>query len=569
MSEEDLAPATATMLVEKLLRLERPQITEQMAPLLLSENSIDIFLSHLLSPSDHEQSSIRNSYWVAKLLSEDVVGAKILEDAYNKEFISTLLGCFRQGVKCWMPHICTLLSAMLRGKADQVTQVFTSSTSACLVHFTALCEFSDVDLVSGLIQDIVCLPAPLPGHAAISCSSELQQLLNQRLAECDLWYFFSSMIVNNDLLLARSIAAADCFICSLKRTAVSSHSSPLATSLAESAERIIDQLIAFTHEALVRSRETPVDSSTVTRFGMCTNVLLALLERTMPATIEAPSSNAYQSFGGTVMMCVPNMLHAAFPIALVKLVELRTHVFDLLRMTMATDENPENTAVKHTGYVTASPFTLARLNLVRILHIMLAPIVEVEVPANMIEEVPDSLWRLFGSWFCAYPHSNLYHHVYVQIFSHVLSSGCEKAVKGIIKRAKKKRKKADIGFLSRIMRHYGDGDANSSVRGHILHCLNIVRLRAQLATPTSALNSYLRDLQEWREFQPTLEEETIRTVAQQKYAVPQKYGEIPKSDFGIHLGSPYAVSLGFDVHVKNKGVVDEDQSNQMEEANKS
>ena len=558
---------TTKMLVDKLLNLERPQITEAMQPLLLTEESRTIFLSHLLSPPNHDEQAIKNSYWISKLISEDISGLKVLEQAYDELFITTLLHCFRPNTPCWIPHICVVFSSLLRGRSDQVTKVLTSSTTACLVHFTTLCGFSHIDLVSGLIQDIVCLPAPLPGHSAISCTSELQVLLNEKLAECDVWYLLSAMIINTDIPLSHSIAAADCLTSSLKRTSVSAHATPLATLLTASIERIIDQLIQFTHVHLVNSREDPVNNDTVIRFGLCVDTVLAFLEQTMSKTVEAASSAAYQSFGGTVMMRIPNMLHSAFPVALMKLIELRTKMFDLLKMTLTTNNSDATTlAVKHTGYITSVPFTLARLNLVRILHIMLSPQVEVDTQGiSMITEVPDALWRLLGSWFCSYPHSNLYHHVYVQIFSFVLGSNCDQAIKGIVKRAKKKKKKSDLGMLSRCMRHYIDKDPNSSVRGHILTCLNIVRLHAQTSPPTSALNSYLRDLQEWREFLPILEEQTGMTIAAQKYEVPHKWNEVVQTDYGYELGSPYAVGLGFDKDIKKFQVEGEGEENKDEE----
>ena len=545
--------ATTSMLVEKLLRLERPQITMQMQPLLEEEESRAVFLSYLLSPKDLEEKAIKQSYWISKLLSEDIVAAKVMTKTYDRRFVSTLMSCFRAGAPCHLPHVAVILSALLRGCNDVVTSILAESTSSCLVHFTALCEFADVPMVSGLIQDTVCLPAPLPGHPSVPCSPELQQMLKQRLAECDVWSVFVRTIVSSDVTISKSIAAADCFMSSLKRAAVSPHAEPLAKSLADSASRLVANLLSHCHETLIHSRETPANENEVTRLGLCIDSLLSLLEWTKPPTVDAPSTASYQSFGGSIVMRAPNVLHSAFSATLGSLVEHRVLLFDLLKRQLAT--TLENPSVRHTGYITSVPFSTTRLNLIHILHIMLVPVapgddVHLDLPVHVIEEIPDDLWRLLGSLFCAYPHSNLYHHVFVQIFSFVLASGSDKAVKAIIKRAKKKKKKVDVGFISRCLRHYCDEDKNSSVRGHILKCLNIVRLRAQTSSIDSALCTYLRDLQEWREFLPKLEEETLRMCAKPKIDRPTKWGEEPQTNFGIELGSPWAISLGFDKDLK-------------------
>ena len=558
--------ATVTMLLEKLLRLERPQITEQMQPLLETEEARDLFLSYLLTPPDHSPSSIKNSYWVSKLLSEDIVGATILKPMYDARFIATLFGCFRTDTapatddptttttgttlptRPWIPHVCVVLSALLRGQADDFVQVITDTTASFLVHVTALCAFSSTPMVSGLLQDTVCLPSPLPGQPSISCSPQVQQLLHQRLAEMDMWYFLVSLVVDPAVPLGRSEAAADCFMTSLKRTAVNATAALLADSLIQSAGRIVDTLVTYSHDTFTHSQQVPVDATTTTRVGLCIHCLLSLLEWTMPTIVDAPSSAPYQSFGGTMVVSQDNTLHGAFQVAVVKLVELRTLIFDLLRQPLQSRATSEDRAIKHTGYVTDSPFTLVRLNLVLVLHKMLSSGVEQEaLPVALMAEVPAVLWRLLGTWFCTYPHSSMYHHIFVELFALVLGSGCDIAVKGIIKRAKKKKKKSDVGFLSRIMRHYDDGDINSSVRGHILQCLNIVRLRDQVSLPTSYLSVYLRDLQEWGEFLPRLEAATLSTVAAPPFTVPVKWGELAKTDYGIELGSPWAKSLGFTV----------------------
>jgi hypothetical protein len=613
MSTIDMA-ATTTMLLQKLLRLDRPQITETMAPLLETPESRRIFLNYLFHPSDHSNKSIQDSYWVSKLLGEDITGAKILATLYDDVFIATLLRCFQQGqshkttptptptTTAWIPHVCVVLGALLRGQADDITRVLTQSTASCLVHLTALCNHADTPLVSGVLQDFVCLPSPLPGQPAISCSTELQNVLRQRLAEMDVWSMFVSIVVAPGVPLARSEAAANCFMTSLQRTAVNAHAASLAESLVDSAGRIVDTLVSFSHGTLLRCQANktnktnkttkttnntpdsvePVHPDTTTRVELCVQCLLSLIEWTMPRMVDAPSVAAYQSFGGTMVVTQENTLHGACQVAMSKLIELRECIFDLLRglPVSSNDTLSTDTAVKHTGYSTPAPFTLVRLNLVYILHQMLlfgvqqddkdeaeteedeaAPSIHIVAEATqpvtpLVSQVPAVLWRLLGTWFCIYPHSSLYHHIFVRVFALVLGSESDIAVKGIIKRAKKKKKKSDVGFLSRIMRHYIDGDPNSSVRGHILHCLNIVRLRAQVSSSESYLCVYLRDLEEWRDFLPGLEASTIATVSAPPFDVPVKWGDVAKTDFSIEHGSAWAKSLGF--HTEHLSLIDDD-----------
>ena len=51
------------------------------------------------------------------------------------------------------------------------------------------------------------------------------------------------------------------------------------------------------------------------------------------------------------------------------------------------------------------------------------------------------LWQRLGSWLVEYPHTNMYHNLFINLFSLVLASDCEPALRAIIKRPKKKKKK--------------------------------------------------------------------------------------------------------------------------------
>jgi hypothetical protein len=603
MNDRKGITATTSMLLEKLLRLERPQITEQMRPLLETVESREIFFKYLLNPADHQENAIQNSYWISKLISEDITGANILNGIYDDPFISSLLCCFQQKkiqnqtneqeqseetksenetttsttketTSAWLPHVCVVLNALLREKTNDITRVLTKSTSSFLVHFTALCKFSDTPLVSGIIQDFICLPSPLPGQAPISCKPELRNILRQRLSEIDVWFMLVSMVASNDIPLGKSEAVAECFVTSLKRTAECGDGGVLAESLINSAGRIVNHLVTFSHSVLMKCQDKSlvaisVDQSMITRVELCITCLLSLLEWTIPSEVEAPSSAPYQSFGGTMVISQTNALHGAYQVGILKLIEMRTCIFDLLRIPLVSNQAIDgNFAIKHSGYITQSPFSLVRLNLVHILHKMISCGSKQDIKEQMsntppiMEEVPAVLWRLLGSWFCAYPHSSMYHNIFVNIFSLVLGSGSDVAIKGMIKRAKKKKKKSDVGFLSRIIRHYNDGNPNSSVRGHILRCLNIIRLRDQISPPSSYLCTYLNDLQEWREFLPLLEKVTLRTVSASPFDVPAKWGEVEKSkaDYGIEHGSAWAKSLGFDSENLQVLDADEDES---------
>ena len=552
------------------------------------------------SPADTrslESEALRQSYWVATVLCNDVQSNKLLSKVYKEGlFCSKLLAAFRPESTAWIPHISALLSGILKAYPESLLNILSSSETECAVHFDAICSALHHPLVRELLQNIICLPVPKPGKPAITCDPKLQKRLSIRLAQAGVLKRLVEYIVSEDVPFALSDAAAETFTQALKRISTNSCSVPLSNSLKGEVQWIVEHLCeslrratAVQQEAAKISRMEAAgkladsDSSIkdeaaerLLRLSPVVSALTALVAHVMPSRVEAPSSAPYQSFGGSVVIMTDNLLNSSRAPMLTKMSELRDIIFNSLlelpgsspylvpRPSTKNNLNESFTyETRHPGHVTSKPFSEMRLNLVRIIFGMIKP--SSASPSDdlgICESVPVQVWHRLSQWLVEYPHTNMYHNIFVDLFSVVLASNCEPALRAIMKRPKKKKKKKKkkkhnaMGFLSRIIRHYNTAGANSSVRGHILKCLNMVRLKVQSVDPNSFLAVYVRDLQDWREFLPTLIEQTL--LQQRKYSsrIPKPATSMfhlsPNNDAdlsvvqeeNIDLGSTYADQLG-------------------------
>ena len=603
--------------------------------------------------------ALRRSYWVAKLLHEDMGKDKLLAAAYadDDHLCAALLAAFRPGCEAWIPHISMVLTGFLRAYPDTILGMFEASAADCAVHFDAICGALHHPLVPEMLQDVLCLPTPKPGQALANFDPQLRTRLSIRLAERGVLRRLVVHVVNDTVPFALADAAAETFAQTLKRISSNTYCVPLSNSLKGEAGWMVEELLGSLRRATVVQRQAAklvrmqsaekerdpslavalslqragvVEATSaigeaavrLSRLSPTVAALVALATWVLPETVEVPSNAQYQSFGGTIVTMTDNQLYPATAPMLSKLIELCDVLFDALldlpggspyQISQQQQRSARRSGggggddnngggglqgeggddagtttqpylTRHPGHVTAQPFSQMRLNLVRLLFAMIKA--DSAAGGGLLEKVPVRLWQRLSQWLVEYPHTNMYHNLFVDLFSLVLASDCEPALRAIIKRPKKKKKKKKkgaVGFLSRIIRHYQTSGPNSSVRGHIIKCLNLVRLKVLSLAPESFLSVYIRDLQDWREFLPTLLTRTRLEQRESEFYVPKPArsmwtlsggaGEDDEFDDdqkeSIGLNSPFADSLGLG-HLKRwrgpvESVADMDLSEKEEE----
>ncbi|GMI05595.1 hypothetical protein TrLO_g11667 [Triparma laevis f. longispina] len=180
--------------------------------------------------------------------------------------------------------------------------------------------------------------------------------------------------------------------------------------------------------------------------------------------------------------------------------------------------------VKHTSGAPIIPFTSSRLEAVE----LLARIVRLKG-----SEVKPEVWTKMGEWYFTYSENDLYHHHFYNIL-HTTLLNCPDSLKSLVKDGK---------FITEAVKNYeAEGPFN---RGSCLRCLNSVRLKIEGDPPSTFLRQYLSSHDQWKSFLPKLVEQTISNLK------PGNGISVPgESGFGVEesvgLGSEFARDLGFD-----------------------
>jgi len=187
----------------------------------------------------------------------------------------------------------------------------------------------------------------------------------------------------------------------------------------------------------------------------------------------------------------------------------------------------ENPVLSLPSFSVRRPLGLYTFSLLEILSDLIA------TTPDVLINVPPQTWRVLLSWFIEFSHNNLYHGLFYRIFWTLIRFNQPETLKVLLVKYK---------FLSRILEHYKSTDSSSS-RGYILQMCNVLRLAADLQPSGLILRQYLASHDQWKQLLPIIRIDTLLQI--------KKYSDISSSEEdvegeGIDLGSPYALSLGFE-----------------------
>jgi len=227
---------------------------------------------------------------------------------------------------------------------------------------------------------------------------------------------------------------------------------------------------------------------------------------------------------------MPNMLSAVHD----KLHDhAKTFVSSLAETLISLDSQKKETPIPFSAFTIKRPFGLFKFCLVEILTdlIICAP--------DILDKLPQQIWRVLGSWFVEYCHNNLYHSLFYKIIQIIVRENHVESLQGLLKQYR---------FLTKMIEHYKSNDPTDS-RGFILLIANTLRLGADLQPPSGWLRHYLLSHDPWKQFLPILRHDTELQLKRYNDITTDMIEDDEEGfdeDLDIDLGSAYAKSLGFE-----------------------
>jgi len=228
---------------------------------------------------------------------------------------------------------------------------------------------------------------------------------------------------------------------------------------------------------------------------------------------------------------MPNMLSAVHD-------KLHDHskafIVPLCEALISMDAQKKENSIPFSAFIVKRAFGLYRFNMVEILTdlIICAP--------EILDKVPQQLWRVLGSWFVEYSHNNLYHSLFYKVVQIIVRENHVDSQQALLKQYK---------FLSRVIEHY-KGIEQTDARGFILLIANTLRLGSDLQPPSGWLRHYLLSHDPWKQFLPILRHDTEMQLKRYNDITSDMIDDDDEEgfdeDLDIDLGSAYARSLGFE-----------------------
>lgn len=547
-SDDDEGPgwAEAQAIINRLLSLDSPELTEKMVELLIQDGSIEFMLEYItrLNPDvslpenyipgtelpsrkrNYDMQSLKMSYTCMDLLcgaNKNV--ARILQNKF-RNIVVKIFDIFQYNSDGNFHHFRKVFENLLRFKPIEIldTILFPRGDEPPLV--LSMLDFLDESPVSAALGTILFFPLKLS-----TSEIERKKRINHFLESQQLIRRIVRRIGYSD---NQSAAAAD-FLVRVIDECTRIESSEVITS---SMRNLNDSIVEWVFE-IITSHNPKVGNTQ--RLG-CLNVLSALLIKSGPKEFEIPvsTSNMY----APSIQKTPNGLHELNAPTKRKVIEQFGNIHTVLH-------NDAYMGKKQPGK--KEPFPAMRL---AALEVMYEAIKDVDDIKEALERLPASFWKMTVSWFFDFKFNNVYHSVFYKLIVAAIRSNHGPTLKNIFPNTK---------FLGRMIEHYLD-QGSSGCRGFILLICNILRLTNDSQKPTEYIPSMLNSHHAWNNFLPTLRQDTLNQVSLQiqedptftrpmphtgPQTIPQEEDDmlsflarVLKSG-DIDIGSQFAYTLGF------------------------
>ena len=208
-------------------------------------------------------------------------------------------------------------------------------------------------------------------------------------------------------------------------------------------------------------------------------------------------------------------------------------------------------------------------------HLSARNILLLEILASALQQLPDEspvldeissvFWRNLVDWFFEFKYNNTYHALFFRMFQVVLSKKHKVTLKNLLSKTR---------LIPRMVEHYQLPPHETGARGYMILMFNILRLTAESQNSNDYIAQLLFSSHEWKEFWPKLKEDTVKQVVWKCgfpasfkarpvphlgpttiQLLPSESTETPPglprrpddvdADEGVHLGSTFALALGF------------------------
>eukprot|EP00638_Chattonella_subsalsa_P004700 CAMPEP_0117754210 /NCGR_PEP_ID=MMETSP0947-20121206/12695_1 /TAXON_ID=44440 /ORGANISM="Chattonella subsalsa, Strain CCMP2191" /LENGTH=763 /DNA_ID=CAMNT_0005573259 /DNA_START=72 /DNA_END=2363 /DNA_ORIENTATION=+ len=553
------------LLLEGILELENPIVTDKMIDFLLQDGVCEILISYIIqlapegesaeagrverlgrdSPSvavSESQNSapleVKRSFRAMMLLSRDDPTDALLTFLGKKaptitQNVFMLFGPNSKGV---LQHGCRLIDHLLKHHTNEVFETISDSLKSVESSLGLMLHHLDNSIVADCFVKIITQPSlQQPSHYKVLPQKKWK--LFQALSEWRLLIKLAKHITEPEYSFAHVSNTADVMLQIVEKLAADSNGEILLQPIGHCPELVSSLVDLVADRSKEQRRRTEAG-----------RVLQGLTKKAVEEQIVC--TNIWQlAFGASVQPTIPNQLQSVKDLFFS---QMSDH-FSALAKTVVEEQSAlsegsgsETEKILHPGFVVEKPFTLIRFLLTEILAEVAAQ------DPEKLNELSMEFWRCCCQWLVKYPHNDLYHAIFHRLAFHALRSNQEEALKLLMQKCR---------FVTQLVSICTD-PTMQTVHGAATKLANLMRLQAETLPPSSFLRGFLASHQPWKDFLPKLRELTIK---QQQYglgfSVPQctMPGQLPGSlasqpldqtgiEGGIDLGSRFAQSLGFEDH---------------------
>lgn len=534
------------VLLEGILRLENPVVTEKMIDFLLQDGVCEIllgFITQVVADSDDGKverwsresidevpTELKLSYRATMLFSREDPSDALLTFLGQKagKLAELVFQIFTPQSKGVLQHGCKLLDQLLKYHANEVYLVLAQSVKKVDSTVGMLLHHLDEPAVMDCLVKIITQPSTTQ-TGFYKVYPQAKWNFYKILSDWRLLSKLAKQIVWHKRSSAHASGAADALLQIVDKLATDSNGEILLQPIGHCPE-----LLASLVNLAVGKGDR--GEHFMSRRTEASRVLLAVVRKVLEDQIVTAS--IWQlAFGGYAQPTVPNQLKSVRDLVFAILVSHLPSLSSFFHEYQGSSD-PEQ-VMFHPGFTVERPFSVLRFQIFEIITEIVC-----QKPAQLSKLSLD-FWRICCQWFSQYPHNNLYQTVFHRLVFQALRSSDEDTLKKVFQKCK----------LVATLVYVCQTPKESLLHGAAFRLLNAIRLQVETLPPSAFLRSFLQSHETWRKFLPTLKE---RTIQQQHFGlgftVPTndlisgsvKEEEQRMRNNSIDLGSRLARSLGFE-----------------------
>ena len=444
-------------------------------------------------------------------------------------FVEMLVQCFQPCSNACLHHICYILFRLIQKKPKDLFDILASNNNKLMHQLVPnLLYYLHHSAVSSILVDLICIRQPVgfvsrtyaPGD--FLCSPKYIVLLDKAFIELDFFQLLLSPLLDNydtctDLSKIDSICDSLSLI--LERLSRSPHHELILEHFAKSIPTVISKIfdVLLTiydgdnddnsninnndNNASKKKREL-IFSNKKRKIvkQACLDVLLSLTNSIFPAKIDGFNSKPYQSFATNIAPIIDNKLHIASTVLYNSIIiYFNKYINAIIHSNKYNGSNSNSNGVQYTGYYVQKPFTYFRLKELEFILIIFtfynenvkaeddddddekevkdSTMISSKLTPSPIEELSLDFVKLLCEWFFDYSHNNIYHCLFLKFLQYIITSNTRNIIDSVLLHTvegEEEEEANEADFVSRAIEYHSTAGANTSSRGHILECLQLI-----------------------------------------------------------------------------------------------